>query len=253
MTNFRRLFLSLVLTMVACCGTCRAGLIAQHLGSVDPTTEGWTALPGAGGGVVVGPIDDGGTPAWFVDDNSTALNSIYLYEHIISSAEIAAGNSLGWTLSTTVRVAADGSSTLDVTPVVTYRDGVNGWQMNFGLDGSGDTFVKLFTGATTGPVHTIAGNSTYNTFSLRYDPVAANADLFVNGTEVISDYTGFSNTQTAVLWGAGRSPFTGQGNFNEVSFETVPEPSSISLWLFAGTGVFVGHCWHNRRRMSLNR
>lgn len=227
MIYFRRLLHSLVLSMIACCGTSEAALIVEHVGSSDPTTEGWTALPGGGGGVSVGPINDGGTPAWFVDDNSTAINTIFLYEHTIPPADIAVGNSLGWTLSATLRVASDEALSVDGSPVVTYRDGVNGWQMSFGLNASGDTVVRLYTGSTTGPVHTIAGNSTYNTLSLIYDPVAANADLFVNGFEVISDYAGFSDSQTAVLWGAGRSPDQGQGNFSGVSFTTFPEPSAI--------------------------
>ncbi len=201
-----------------------AGLIAAHSGSADPTTQGWTALPGSGG-VLVGGVNDSGTEAWFVDDNSTVLNSIYLYEHAVLAGEISDGNTSGWELSTSLRVASDEVLTVDGSPVVSYRDGVRGWQMNFGLNSGGDTFVRLFDGAT----HTLVGNSSYNTFALRYDPVASNADLFVNGVEVISDYAGFANTQTRVLWGAGRSPDAGQGNFASVAFATVPEPTSLPV------------------------
>lgn len=200
MTNFHTLLLSVFLAIVAWCGTSTAGLIVQHVGTTDPEDEGWTARPGEGDSVAVGPVHDGGTPAWSVDDNSTALNSIFLYEYAVSDADIAVGNSLGWKLSTTLRVASDESLSYDGSPTVIYRDGVTSWQMNFGLNSSGDTFVRLYTGATSGPVHTIAGNSTYNVFSLHYDPDAASADLFVNGTEVISNYAGFDSSQKWVLW-----------------------------------------------------
>ncbi|MEE8428255.1 MAG: hypothetical protein V3S33_01970 [Gammaproteobacteria bacterium] len=211
-----------------------ASTIALHSGSTDPTTEGWTFLPGGGGGITTGAINDGGTPAWFVDDDSTALNTIGIYKYDVSAADITAGINNGWVLSTTLRVASDESLSFDGSPFVGYRDGITGWQMNFGLDGTGDTNIRLFTGGTTGPVHVIAGNSTYNTYSLRYDPVTANADLFVNGIEVISNYGGFANSVTQVLWGAGRSPDQGQGNFNLVSFSVVPIPAAV--WLF-GTGL----------------
>lgn len=202
-------------------------VVALHSGNNNPTSEGWNAIPGSGGSVVVGPITDSGTAAWMVDDNSTALNTIYLYENILSAGDIAVGNSNGWILETNLRIASDESLSFDGSPVVAYRDGVTSWQMNFGLNSSGDTVVRLYTSATTGPTFTVSGNSVFNSFSLVFDPNSADADLFVNGTEVISNYSGFSSTQTRVLWGAGTSADSGQGNFNLVSFSTVPEPSSL--------------------------
>lgn len=217
-----------------------ADLVAVHNGNSDPTTEGWNALPGSGGGVSVGSINDGGTAAWFVDDNSTAEGSIFFYQQSIGVLDIQEGNTNGWTLSATLRVASDEEIGFDGSPFAGYRDGATGWEMEFGLNSSGDTFVRLFTGATTGPVHTLSSNSDYNEFSLTYDPVEASVDLFVNGSEVISGYTGFASTDTSVLWGAGRSPDRGQGNFNRVAFSTasVPEPSSF-LFVAAVVSVVV--------------
>lgn len=166
-----------------------------------------------------------------------------------TGTEISEGNADGWNLSTTIRIASDEALAFDASPFVSYRDGNTGWQMNFGLSAAGDTQVRLFTGATTGPVHTLAGNSTYNTFSLIYDPVLSNADFFVNGTEVFSDYGGFATTQTSVLWGAGRSPDSGQGNFSAVSFSTgaVPEPSPLAaIALLAATATIGGYRSHRR-------
>lgn len=239
-------FICAALILVFAVSPSHADLIALHSGSNDPTVEGWGALPGPGGGVSIGGINDGGTAAWFVDDNSTASGSLYFYHQDIGASDILDGNTDGWTLSTTIRVASDEEVAFDGSPFVGYRDGVTGWEMEFGLNASGDTFVRLFTGATTGPIHTLSGNSDYNEFSLVYDPVVASADLFVNGNEVISNYTGFANTDTVVLWGAGRSPDRGQGNYNQVAFSTasVPEPSTF---LMAVTVVPVLLCCRRRR------
>lgn len=71
----------LALAIVSCSNFACGGLVALHSGNADPTAEGWNAAPGSGGGVSVGAINDGGIDAWFVDDNSTALNSIFFYAH----------------------------------------------------------------------------------------------------------------------------------------------------------------------------
>lgn len=169
----------------------------------------------------------------------------------MSADDIAAGSSYGWILSTTLRVTSDESPLYDGSPFVGYRDGVNLWQMNFGLDASGDTYVRLYTSVDTGPVHAMVGNSSFNTLALVYDPVAGSADLFVNGDEVISDYVGEANLQTKVLWGAARAPAAGQGNFNNVSFATVPEPSTISMWLIVVTGLCVFARQRRNQRRAL--
>lgn len=223
-----------------------AGLIVAHTGSADPTTEGWTASVGPGGGVSAGSINDGGTPAWFVDDNSTADGSILIYSAAVSAPDIAAGSANGWTLTVILRVPSDENLDIHGSPFIAYRDGVTSWEMNFGLDASGNTVVQLedsFTPISVGPTHTLPGHDTYNQFDLVYDPSAGTADLFVNGTEVLSNFDGAPLAQSAVLWGAGRSPDSGQGNFNYVAFTTnaapVPEPSSIAAWLIAGVAAIT--------------
>ena len=55
--------------------------------------------------------------------------------------------------------------------------------------------------------------------------IARSADLYVNGVEQLSNYTGFLNSEERVFWGSGSSADTGQANFNRVAFSIVPEPS----------------------------
>jgi hypothetical protein len=184
-----------------------------------------------------------------VDDQSTASGSNLLYNQAISDANIALGNTNGWSLQVILRVPSS-DVTDDGSVVVSYRDGGAGWQMNFGHDALGNTVVKLFTnvvGSIDGPTLTVAGNSTYNTFELVYDPVATSADLFVNGSEEISDYAGLPGSQVGntkqVIWGAGRSGIAGEGRYNEVSLHLLPEPSA-ALLLLAGALVL----WRPTRR-----
>jgi hypothetical protein len=112
--------------------------------------------------------------------------------------------------------------------------------MEIGLNGEGDTFVRLYTGATTGPVYTLSGNSGFSTFSLRYDPLASSADLFLDGTEIISDYGGFPSSETVVLWGAGRSPDRGQGNFSHVSFAVAVDTTCTVTFRHGTHGALAG-------------
>jgi hypothetical protein len=206
--------------------------IASHVGMTDPGSEGWAV--NAPIAIPAGPIDDGGTPAWFVNDNSAANGSTRIYSQTPSDADIALGNAMGWVLHVVLRVPSS-DETDDGTIFAAYRDGAKSWQMNFGHDAQGDTVVKLFTntsGSLDGPTFTVAGNDAYNEYRLVYDPVAMTADLFVNGSEEISDYGGLPGAQVGnakeILWGAGRSVIQGEGRFNEVSLR-IPEPAAAPL------------------------
>ena len=215
-------------------------MVVSHFGSADPLSQQWTSWSLSGqNGVQAGATSDNGTDAWFVDDNSTQLGSFGGYEYGVDSSTTSVANNIGWVLSTNLRIASDESILFEGSPFVGYRDGNKGWQMNFGLNANGDTIVRLFTGGlTNGPLFTIQGNSSYNTFALHYNSEANNADLLINGVEVFSGYTGFNTTESRVLWGAASSADSGQGNFNAVSLVVIPEPTSFALFglfLFAGT------------------
>jgi hypothetical protein len=70
----------------------------------------------------------------------------------------------------------------------------------------------------------------YHLYQLRYDPVSASADLFVDGVERLSNYFGVPGINVPrVGWGAGGGPGTGQGNFAAVRFAVVPEPGTAAI------------------------
>jgi hypothetical protein len=223
-----------------------ADLVISHSGSANPTTEGWTQTqPGVN--VTVGAINDGGTPAWFVDDSDGAsTGALLLYTKNLTTTQVADAAAIGWTLSTTIRVPSTSRPGDFSSPAVAYQGSTTQWAMGFNVI-NGDTVVQLITGfsnistgaqSTGGPTYTLSGISTYNTFDLRYDPSSLSADLFVNGVERISNYTGRSSVSATpnVLWGAGSFPDIGRGNFNAVSFNiaAIPEVSSFLLAAAAG-------------------
>ena len=126
------------------------------------------------------------------------------------------------------------------------------WEIDLGIDASGDTVVILPNShdnngpggsiLESGASHVLAGSdSNYNTFQLVYDPTSKLANLFVNGTEELTGYTG--DTSFVGAWGlAFYAVSGGQGNFNlaEVTSgpsTTVPEPGSLAIFLSALAGV----------------
>ena len=71
--------LAAVLTMGGMADTASADVLLEHIGANDPATEDWTA-PSIVSGVTTGSLaDDGGFPAWFIDDNSTAIGGAGAY------------------------------------------------------------------------------------------------------------------------------------------------------------------------------
>ena len=79
--------------------------------------------------------------------------------------------------------------------------------------------------------------------------MSGTADLFVDGIERLSDYSGntINSGATQIQFGAAHSNSTGHANYNLVQFSTVPEPSSLAGFLVAGVCIVIGHRRRNPR------
>ena len=200
----------------------------------NPTAQGWTAPP-ANAGITVGGINDSGTPAWFVNDQSTTFGASYNVTP--TAGDITATNTLDWKLSITLR-DVNPSDAPNGALVYLFRNGVKSYQMHFGTTALNEPIVVLADGVGpgTGATYTLTGGSGYNTYDLTYSQSAGSAALSVNGSPVLSGYTGITTTQFLLAWGSGASTDTGQGNYASVSLSTVPEPTTA---LLGSLGVLV--------------
>jgi hypothetical protein len=241
-------YIALAVSMALPAVNVRADLVASHSGSADPTTEGWTpSAPSLPSGQTVGPVTSEALPAWSVNDGSSS--SSYFYSRALTPIEIADANSIGWTLSITLRVPNTSDTTRQSSPFVTFDDGVREWWLGFervGLSGD-DTLVRAvdnfsFVNETSGPDYTVAGGTaTYNTYSLQKAPGSPTAQLFVNGVERVSNYSGavLPGLPMRVAWGGGSGLDTGTGNFNAVTFNIAAVPEVGSFILVGAAGAIA--------------
>jgi hypothetical protein len=231
MKQTRRIASFMALSLLAV--STHASVLMQHSGATDPINEGWVGTSGAGpgslpaGDVATGSIDDNGTAAWFVDDSSTRPYGMYLYYHEMDNSDVVDGLNRGWSMDVTLRVV-DIPDTVDasVLSAVSYNNHI--FSLSFGSQADGDPIVRL--GRAGGPEYVLEGaGDGYHNYSLRYDPEHHNADLFVDGIEVLSDFEGtsYSLSVSRLMWGSLSSFDTGHGNFSDVTFAigTHPPPS----------------------------
>jgi hypothetical protein len=63
----------------------------------------------------------------------------------------------------------------------------------------------------------------YHLYDLVFDSVSGTADLFIDGTEAISDYPEHTfetdKDGKRVIWGGGSNPGTGRGHYNLVAWD----------------------------------
>lgn len=213
--------------------------IVEHVGSNDPTTEGFTYETASNGTVTTGAvINDGGVDAWKVDDNAT--NDYGLYYQGFSSADQASLLAQGFTATMKLRIAdtpsdaPGGAVAFDLNLGSTHKR----FLVYFGTNADGDPNFYFNDGNFSYPVATGAGGG-YHTFKLIYDPVTTTADVYLDATQLKDDWAGLSgSTQRGqtfgqAVFGSGSGGDTGQGNY--ASFVVaVPEPASVALM---GLGV----------------
>ena len=210
-----------------------AGVVALHQGDTDPLLQGWVVEPTDPdpplAGVSVGPATDPSpwsslVSAWAIYDDSTGSGSRRRYEVAPTPTDIAAGQTLGWTLSALLRVVT-APDPADFSVSLEYADGSRRFTASLGSDADENLLVVLGSGPPV-PIpaaFTSTAGTSYHDIALAFDPAAGAsgaADLYVDGERVVSGYQGFAGALTRINFGSGQSSSTGRGHYAEVRFAT---------------------------------
>lgn len=216
-----------------------ASVIAEHVGSADPDTEAVSstnATTWIPGGIVAGetgPIT-GPPPSWRVSGGTSS------YSYDPSPAEHDALALNGWKLSANIRVP-NANETVDYQPFVEYSsdDESLRYFLNFGSNSSGQQIVAV---NDTTADHTVLTSTTssFVLYELVYDPVADTADLFINGDEEISNILHAGGSNDRVMFAGANRNGSGEGHWNLVRLEVLPEPASAVLMLLGGAVLMGG-------------
>ena len=218
--------------------TTDGAVIYSHDGEANPTTEGWGRFEEAGAGA--GLTQERSLPgeAWRIQDVSSVVGSYVHYRREPSPKLNALAASIGWELSTTIRLP-DNAPNLNSANgfFVSYsREGVS-YQMFFTRTANGDPRVTVR--GDFGGSYTLEGlgDSDFHSYSLVYDPVEMSVDLYVDGVERISNYLGENDgLEDRIGWGASGGSPQAMADFAEVTFSVpaIPEPSTPLLMVLAG-------------------
>jgi hypothetical protein len=204
-------------------------LVIQHSGATDPITEGWNGLGGY-------PItNDLGVNAWSMPEPNNLAD---LYQYAPTSQEQAELSSAGWTYSINARIATSNAplGQLGYFDAVLWGSPAAIAVLFFGSTTNGDPVVRLKCGSISDTITLTGAGSTYNLYQLQYDVSVDTASLWINGVDYLSNIPLTNQNIVTVAWEGGGSPAYERVNWNLVSLEITPEPSTVALF---GLGAFI--------------
>jgi hypothetical protein len=216
----RRLaFWAFVFVLLAAPAAVASTIIVNQQGSTNPALNGFTN--NVGGPVYGTPV---GTTAW----NMQGSWPFDYNQYVLSSTQITDVNAASnWELTATFNNLSAGTGIETGTYAGVILNDLR-FDLALNSDGTGDQVLTVdsFTGS---PSYTIAGLGTNPvTLELLYNKSTSTANVFVNGTEVISNYAGYSESYSNIVLFGGVD-----GNFSHVELETnvstVPEPATFTL------------------------
>lgn len=201
----------------------------RHVGDTDPLEEGW--LPFNAGSEIASndPVDDGGVPAWFVNDDTTKGRAAWTQP--LGGPQIEQALAHGWRMEGTLRVANQQDALDGAIELSAYLNSQEGYVLWFGSDSNSNTVVGELVGAGSTGVHlgrtaTVPGLD-YHDFEMLYDPLSETVDVFADGVEILSDYEGLLQDTLSplnrVLWGANASGGVGAAYYSFVEFTVFVE------------------------------
>jgi hypothetical protein len=209
-------------------------MIIQHSGAADPLTEGFVGHAFGGSPV----FNDAGVNAWATPSSTNSSSS---YGYFLSSQQQIETTGANWTFTVNVRVATEHASTNPVAFYAGLEVGSEGYLLLFDSTPTGDP-DELYLSVNSGPTNIVnltGAGSTYNNYQLIYNASADMASLWINGVEYTNDISPLQqHNGSQVYWGSEGTSAYELANWNLVSFEITPEPTTICLLLF-GSGVLI--------------
>ncbi|MEM9540606.1 MAG: S8 family serine peptidase [Cyanobacteria bacterium P01_E01_bin.42] len=201
---------------------------AAHSGSTDPLTEGFTeGWNHANAQNTVGVVDDGGVEAWHI--KSTGSDSTAGYHRSISFAEATLAKIYGWKISADLKLGEQ-AGLPDGSFVTIYHGGSTGYSVDWGANSVGDLILK-FAREDHYITHTLDGVAAneYHRTEIIFDPKTNTAKIFVDGKEIISNYTGQTASSDIAeilgasyfFWGSAWGSNTEEAYWKNASFEVL--------------------------------
>lgn len=216
-------------------GWSQGTVLFQHLGSVDPTNEGFNLL--RNGNPSLTPVADSGANAWgiYMRSGDIGIYSLNLapQQNVLAS---------GWELSLRLQVLSPfNQPTFGIS--ATFYTGTQYFSLLFGAGANGDPIVNL-----VGRQYSLSGDG-YHNYQLRFDASENAASFWVDGVQLAAGIRGSPNQNSPnFVWGGGQNPLGSvNANWNEVSLWAIPEPSALALLGFGGLLV-AAHLLRRRPR-----
>jgi hypothetical protein len=218
--------------LLSASGPAAAVTLCEHAGAADPTTESFTVYTEDEPNLTIGPVvGDMGYDAWNVNSQGA---SICNYQYLPPPEEEAM-IAQGWTLSARIRMV-DADDPVDGGVHWRIMDHESRfWIFGMGSTADGDPIIKDWQHSAI----TLDGlGNGYHLYELVNQDADGVAELFVDGTSY-GDIAGtpYGSYAPRVEFGCPSGSETGNGNYNWIHLDAVPEPAALVVLALAAPAL----------------